>query len=70
MLMRCSLKRRCLWLAIPLVAGHLGCLAIPAATLAVGVPIVLPICGEAIGSRPVAAVAATGMTTVSPSPSP
>ena len=42
---RCSMPRRCLWLAVPLVAGHLGCLALPAATLAVGVPILMPICG-------------------------
>jgi hypothetical protein len=44
MLVRCAVRRRCLWLAIPLVAGHLGCLAIPTATLAVGVPVVFPLC--------------------------
>ncbi len=48
MLRRCSMSRRCLWLALPLVAGHLGCLALPAATLALGAPILMPmmpICG-------------------------
>ena len=46
MFRRCSMSRRCLWLAVPMVAGHLGCLALPAATLALGVPVLMPICGQ------------------------
>ena len=46
MLRRCTMARRCLWLAVPFVAGHLGCLAIPAATIAIGAPILMPICGQ------------------------
>ena len=57
-LRRCSMSRRCLWLAVPLVAGHFGCLALPAATLAVGVPILMPICGG--GYEAVAVAGATG----------
>jgi hypothetical protein len=45
MFRRCPIPRRCLWLAIPFVAGHLGCLALPAATVAIGAPILMPICG-------------------------
>jgi len=41
------MKRRLLWLAAPIVVGHLGCLALPAATVALGVPVLIPICGEA-----------------------
>ena len=42
----CPRMRRCLWIAVPLVAAHLGCLALPAATVAVaGTAIVFPICG-------------------------
>lgn len=44
MFRRCFLSRRCLWLAAPFVAAHFGCFAIPAATLAIGAPI-LTICG-------------------------
>jgi hypothetical protein len=47
MFRRCFMSRRCLWLAIPLVAGHLGCLALPAATIVVGAaPMLMPICGQ------------------------
>ena len=43
----CFISRRCLWLAVPIVGGHLGCLALPAATIALGAPAVMPICGVA-----------------------
>jgi hypothetical protein len=53
MFRRCPMPRRCLWLAIPFVAGHLGCLALPAATVAIGAPILMPICGmEARAQEP------------------
>jgi hypothetical protein len=39
-----ALKRRWLLIAAPLVAGHLGCLALPGVALALGV---MPVCGQA-----------------------
>jgi hypothetical protein len=41
------MKRRLLWLAAPLVAGHAACIAFPAAAIALGLPALMPICGEA-----------------------
>jgi hypothetical protein len=41
------MKRRLLWLAAPLVAGHAACIAFPAAAIALGLPVLMPICGEA-----------------------
>jgi hypothetical protein len=39
------MKRRLLWLAAPIVAGHAGCIAFPAMAIALGLPAVMPICG-------------------------
>ena len=39
------MKRRLLWLAAPIVAGHAGCIAFPATAMALGLPAVMPICG-------------------------
>src|SRR6187431_516532 len=33
------------WLAGPIVIGHAGCIASPAVAVALGMPIVMPICG-------------------------
>jgi hypothetical protein len=47
MLKACPRMRRCLWIAAPLVAVHLGCLALPAATVALtGTAIAFPICRQ------------------------
>ncbi|HKA58066.1 MAG TPA: hypothetical protein VKD28_05590 [Gemmatimonadales bacterium] len=43
------MKRRLLWLAAPIVAGHAGCIAFPAAAIALGLPVVMPICGGGLG---------------------
>jgi len=41
------MNRLWLWLAAPIIAGHLGCLAVPAVVVTLGVPLLMPICGEA-----------------------
>jgi len=41
------MKRRLLWLAAPIVTGHAACIAFPATAIALGLPAVMPICGEA-----------------------
>lgn len=33
------------WLGAPIVIGHAGCIASPAAAMALGMPVVMPICG-------------------------
>ena len=43
------MKRRLLWLAAPIVAGHAGCIAFPATAMALGLPAVVPICGGGLG---------------------
>jgi len=43
------MKRRLLWLAAPIVAGHAGCIAFPATAIALGLPAVMPICGGNLG---------------------
>ncbi len=43
------MKRRLLWLAAPIVAGHAGCIAFPATAIALGLPAALPICGGGLG---------------------
>ena len=44
------MKRRLLWLAAPIVAAHAGCIAFPAFAIALGLPAVMPICGDGVGS--------------------
>jgi hypothetical protein len=39
------MKHRWLCVVAPLVAGHAACIAVPAATVALGAPILMPICG-------------------------
>ena len=59
MLRSCPRMRRCLWIAAPLVAAHAGCLALPAATVALtGTAIVLPICGQVTDGEVESTVAA------------
>jgi hypothetical protein len=43
------MKRRLLWLAAPVLAGHAGCLAFPATAMALGLPAMMPICGAGLG---------------------
>jgi hypothetical protein len=43
------MKRRLLWLAAPIAAAHAGCIAFPAIALALGLPAVMPICGDSVG---------------------
>ena len=43
------MKRRLLWLAAPIVAGHAGCIAFPATALALGLPAMVPLCGGGVG---------------------
>ena len=45
------MKRRLLWLAAPLVAGHAACIAFPATAIALGLPAVMPICGGGLGPQ-------------------
>ena len=54
------MKRRLLWLAAPLVAGHAACIAFPATAIALGLPVVMPICGSGLGPL-LPAFATTGL---------
>ena len=42
------MKRRWLLLGVPIVLGHAGCIAFPALAVALGLPVVMPICGDGI----------------------
>jgi uncharacterized membrane protein YraQ (UPF0718 family) len=62
------------WLGAPIVIGHAGCIASPAVAMALGVPIVMPVCGGglapllpalgAIGLQVAVALAVAGAVTV------
>lgn len=41
---------RWLWVSVPVVAGHAGCIAFPATAMALGLPAVLPVCGGGVGA--------------------